>query len=176
LVAVAVAIARTRNLFAAVALGGIYSFCMALALLVLDAPDVSMTEAAVGAGVSTVLLLGALYLTRIEETPSRRVAVVPLLVSVIAGTALLYGAWALPPFGDPAGPIHQHVAPRYLSGVVKETGVPNVVTAVLASYRGFDTFGETVVVLTGGLGVLLLLRGRRRPALHADARNGKDPA
>lgn len=160
----AAAIVRTRSLFSAVALGGIYSFCMALALLVLDAPDVSMTEAAVGAGISTVLLLGALYLTRITETPGRGIALTPLLVSVVAGCALLYGAWALPPFGDPAGPIHQHVAPRYLNDVVKETGVPNVVTAVLASYRGFDTFGETVVVFTGGLGVLLLLLRRRRPA------------
>jgi multicomponent Na+:H+ antiporter subunit B len=173
---VAVAIVRTRNLFSAVALGGIYSFCMALALLVLDAPDVSMTEAAVGAGVSTVLFLGSLYLTRIAETPGRGIAVIPLLVSVVAGSALLYGAWALPPFGDPAGPIHRHVAPRYLNEVVKETGVPNAVTAVLASYRGFDTFGETVVVLTGGLGVLLLLRGRRRPAMNTVERNGKDPA
>ena len=57
MIAAAVAIARVRNLFAIVALGGIYSFLMALALLVLDAVDVSMTEASVGAGVSTVLLL-----------------------------------------------------------------------------------------------------------------------
>lgn len=158
----AVAIARTRNLFAAVAFGGIYSFCMALALLVLDAVDVSMTEASVGAGISTVLLLGALYLTRIEETPAPRLALTPLLVSIATGAALLYGAWGLPPFGDPSGPIHHHVAPRYLRDVVAETGVPNAVTAVLASYRGYDTLGETSVIFTAGIGVLLLLKGRRR--------------
>jgi len=162
-VAAAVAIVRTRNLFAAVALGGIYSFCMALSLLVLDAPDVSMTEASVGAGISTVLLLGALYLTHIEETPAQRLAVAPMLVSIVTGALLLYGAWGLPPFGDPAGPIHNHVAPRYIKDVVAETGVPNAVTAVLGSYRGFDTLGETVVVFTGALGVLMLLKGRRRP-------------
>lgn len=164
----AVAIARTRNLFAAVALGGIYSFTMALALLVLDAVDVSMTEASVGAGISTVLLLGALYLTRMEETPSRRIAVMPLLVSVVAGAGLLYGAWGLPPFGTPDAPIHQHVAPRYLNDVMAETGVPNAVTAVLASYRGYDTLGETTVVFTAGLGVLLLLKGRRKRAPEKD--------
>lgn len=164
----AVAIARTRNLFAAVALGGIYSFTMALALLVLDAVDVSMTEASVGAGISTVLLLGALYLTRMEETPSRRIAVMPLLVSVAAGAGLLYGAWGLPPFGTPDAPIHQHVAPRYLNDVMAETGVPNAVTAVLASYRGYDTLGETTVVFTAGLGVLLLLKGRRKRAPEKD--------
>lgn len=164
----AVAIARTRNLFAAVALGGIYSFTMALALLVLDAVDVSMTEASVGAGISTVLLLGALYLTRMEETPSRRIAAMPLLVSVAAGAGLLYGAWGLPPFGTPDAPIHQHVAPRYLNDVMAETGVPNAVTAVLASYRGYDTLGETTVVFTAGLGVLLLLKGRRKRAPEKD--------
>lgn len=161
LVVAALAIARTRNLFAAVALGGAYSFCMALSLLVLDAVDVSMTEASVGAGVSTVLLLGALYLTHIEETPPQRLSMVPLLVSVAVGAVLLWGAWGLPPFGDPAGPIHHHVAPRYIQDVLSETGVPNAVTAVLASYRGYDTLGETSVIFTAGIGVLLLLKGRR---------------
>jgi len=168
-VIVAAAIVRVRNLFAAVALGGIYSFCMALALLVLDAPDVSMTEASVGAGISTVLLLGALYLTRIEEAPPTRFALGPLITSLAAGAALLYGAWGLPPFGDPANVIHHHVAPRYVNDVVRETGVPNAVTAVLASYRGFDTLGETAVVFTAGIGVLLLLKGRRRPTDPEDA-------
>jgi len=162
LVVTAVAIARVRNLFAVVALGGIYSFLMALALLVLDAVDVSMTEASVGAGISTVLLLGALFLTRIDEAPPLRVSLVPLGVALAAGAALLYGSWDLPPFGDPAGPIHHHVAPRYLNDVIAETGVPNAVTAVLASYRGYDTFGETTVIFTAGIGVLLLLKGRRR--------------
>jgi len=40
--------------------------------------------------------------------------------------------------------------------------VPNAVTAILGSYRGFDTLGETAVVFTAGIGVLLLLSGLRR--------------
>lgn len=159
---IAIAIVRLRNLFAAVALGGIYSFCMALALLVLDAVDVSMTEASVGAGISTVLFLGALYLTRIEEAPPQRVAIGPMIVSLAAGALLLIGAWGLPGFGDPQAVIHHHVVPRYLNDVVRETGVSNAVTAVLASYRGYDTLGETSVIFTAGIGVLLLLKGRRR--------------
>ncbi len=162
LVVLAIAIARARNLVAAVALGGLYSFVMALSLLVLDAADVSMTEASVGAGISTVLLLGALYLTTSEERPSTGGSLTALAVSLIAGAGLLYGAWGLPPFGDPVAPIHQHVAPRYINDVMRETGVPNIVTAVLASYRGYDTLGETTVIFTAGIGVLLLLKGRRR--------------
>jgi multicomponent Na+:H+ antiporter subunit B len=58
--------------------------------------------------------------------------------------------------------IHRHVAPRYLADSIKDTNVPNVVTSVLADYRGYDTLGETTVIFTAGIGVMLLLRGRAR--------------
>jgi len=164
----AVAIALARNLFAAVALGSTYSFLLALALLLLDAPDVSMTEAAVGAGISTVLLLGALSLTGAAEALPQRISVLPLFVSLLTGAALLYGLWDLPAFGDPSAPAQTHVAPRYINEGLQETGVPNLVTAVLASYRGYDTLGETVVIFTAGIGVLLLLKGRRRDSGRRD--------
>jgi multicomponent Na+:H+ antiporter subunit B len=170
LIVTALAIVRTRNLFAVVALGGIYSFMMALALLVLDAVDVSMTEASVGAGISTVLLLGTLYLTKLTEAPAVKFRIAPLLMVLATGATLLYGVVHLPPFGDPSSPIHTHVAPRYLNDVLRETGVPNAVTAVLASYRGYDTLGETTVIFTAGIGVLVLLRRRRRPASANDAK------
>ena len=159
---VVVAMVIQRNLFALVVLTGVYSFTMATILVVLDAVDVAMTEAAVGAGVSTVLLLGALHLVRIDECkPLQRIAL-PLVVSVAVGMALVYGTLGLPAFGDVQAPIQVHVAPRYLQEVLRDTGVPNVVTAVLASYRGYDTLGETTVVFTAGVGVIALLRRTRK--------------
>jgi len=86
----------------------------------------------------------------------------PLLVSVVTGGVLVYGTLGLPAFSDPQAPIHRHVAPRYIHDAERETGVPNVVTAVLASYRGYDTLGETTVVFTAGAGVIALLRRRRQ--------------
>jgi len=160
--AVTVAIVVQRNLFAVVVFGSIYSFLMATALVALDAVDVAMTEASVGAGMSTVLLLGALYLTRGDEVKPLRRPLTPLLVSVVIGASLVYGTLGLPAFSDPQAPIHTHVVPRYLGESLRETGVPNVVTAVLASYRGYDTLGETTVVFTAGAGVIALLRRRRR--------------
>jgi multicomponent Na+:H+ antiporter subunit B len=74
----------------------------------------------------------------------------------------VYGTLGLPAFSDPMAPINTHVVPRYLHDALKETGVPNVVTAVLASYRGYDTLGETTVVFTAGAGVIALLRRIRR--------------
>jgi len=151
-----------RNLFGVVVLFSIYSFLMATVLVALDAVDVAMTEAAVGAGVSTVLLLGALYLTGGTESKPMQRPLLPLALSIAVGAVLAYGMQGLPAFSDPQAPIHSHVAPRYLEQGPKETGVPNVVTAVLASYRGYDTLGETAVVFTAGVGVIALLRRRTR--------------
>ena len=161
MIVVVLAMVLQRNLFGVVVLSGIYSFLMATALVALDAVDVAMTEAAVGAGISTVLLLGAIYLTRASESKPLRRPLLPLVVALGVGGALIHGTLGLPAFSDPAAPIHTHVAPRYIEQAVTETGVPNVVTAVLASYRGYDTFGETIVVFTAGIGVIALLR--RRP-------------
>jgi len=162
MVAIAVAVARHRNLFGVVVLFGAYSFLMATTLAALDAPDVAMTEAAVGAGISTVLMLGALHLVRTLEAKPLRGGLVPLVVVALTGLLVLYGTLGLPAFSDPQAPMHRHVAPRYLEQGLAETGVPNIVTAVLASYRGYDTLGETTVVFTAGIGVIALLRRRRR--------------
>ncbi len=158
----AVGVAVQRNLFSVVVLFGIYSFLMATVLVALDAVDVAMTEASVGAGISTVLLLGALYLCGGEEASPLHRPWLPLVISIVIVGALVYGTLGLPAFSDPQAPIHMVVAPRYLAQAIHETGVPNVVTAVLASYRGFDTLGEVTVVFTAGAGVIALLRRARQ--------------
>jgi len=158
----AIAIVRTRSLFAIVMLSGVFSLLSALLLVTLDAVDVAFTEAAVGAGISTVLMLGTLALTSRMEKPSSHSSFVPFLVVVVTGAALVYGTLDMPHFGDPNAPAQVHVAPDYLKRSVKEIDVPNVVTAILASYRGFDTLGETAVVFTAGIAVLMLISGLRR--------------
>ncbi len=164
--ATVVAIVRTRNLFAVVMLGGIYSLLAASMFVVLDAVDVAFTEAAVGAGISTVLFLGTLALTTQREKAPAHSQIIPLFVVVVTGAALIYGTLDMERFGDPDAVVHQHVAPVYLADSLNKTGVPNVVTAVLASYRGYDTLGEVTVIFTAGIGVILLLGswrvGRRR--------------
>lgn len=162
LVIVTIAIVFQRSLFAVVILAGIYSFLMATTMIVLDAVDVAMTEAAVGAGISTVVFLATLHLTRAREYPRPRTAFLPMFVSLVVGAALIGGTFDLPRFGSADEPIHKHVAPHYLNKSIPETGVPNVVTSVLADYRSFDTLGETSVIFTAGIGIIVLLRGRRR--------------
>jgi len=167
--AAVVALARSRNLFAVVVLSGVYSFMMATVLVALDAVDVAMTEASVGAGISTVLFLATLHLVKSTEMKQIRVKLLPLFVVAVTGGVLVWGTLVLPPFGTADAPIHKHVAPRYLSESIKETNVPNVVTSILADYRSFDTLGETTVIFTAGIGVLLLLRRSRRREADQDA-------
>ncbi len=155
-------LARNRNLFAVIILSGAYSFLMATVLVAMDAVDVAMTEASVGAGISMVLFLSALYLCKSEEARPLHRPWLPLATSLAVGALLVYGTLELPEFSDPNAPIHQHVVPRYLNDLKQEVDIPNVVTAVLASYRGYDTLGETTVIFTAGAGVLALLRRRRQ--------------
>ncbi len=160
----ALAAVQLRDLFAVVMLFGIYSLLAAGMFVVMDAVDVAFTEAAVGAGVSTVLMLGTLALTgRREKAPTHK-PLLPLVVVFITGAALIYGTLDMPKFGDPDAPVHRHVAPRYIEESPKEIGIPNIVTSVLASYRGYDTLGEVTVIFTAGIGVLALLGigGRKR--------------
>lgn len=175
LVVVAFAIVRLKSLFAIVMLQGVYSLLCAAWFVSLDAVDVAFTEAAVGAGVSTVLMLAAMLLATREAKPvPMRRQFGPLVVCVLAGLAMLYAVGDMPAYGDPNSPANAYVGMDYMARTYDEIHIPNVVTAVLASYRGFDTFGEVVVVFAAGLGVLLLLGLNGNAGLWRAKPNGID--
>ena len=171
----------TRDLLGAVMLMGIYSLLLAIEWANLFAMDVSYTEAAVGAGASTILLLTALTRTGTREKAGPNFHPTALLTALVTGAVLIYGTSDLPRFGDPLAPATVHVAPEYITQTVGKVGateatendfgdhVPNAVTAVLASYRGYDTMFETAVIFTAGVCVIIILRplagsARRRTA------------
>lgn len=158
LLAVGIAVVRLKNLFAVVMLTGVYSLLSAAWFVSLDAVDVAFTEAAVGAGISTVLLLGAMLLTSRECDPvPRQRHWAALAVVAVTGALLFYALGDMPVYGDPNSPANSYVGMEYMQLTIEDIGIPNVVTAILASYRGFDTMGEVFVVFAAGLGVALLL-------------------
>ena len=186
LIIVGVLVARTTNLYAAAMLTGIFSLLSAGLFTLMDAVDVAFTEAAVGAGISTVLILGTLVLTSHEER-QQAPRILPFGVVIIVGLLLVWGTLGMKPYGDPSAPIHTHFASqfqekefkalKYYEAETNQTlkpedvktdeksmgiGLPNLVTAILASYRGYDTMGETGVIFTAGVGVMLLLSTRKR--------------
>ena len=87
---------------------------------------------------------------------------VHLIATGVTGLLLVFGTVDMPEFGDPASPASRHVSPRYIEESLAETEVPNMVTAVLADYRSYDTLGETTVIFTAALACLLILRGKRK--------------
>jgi len=175
---IAVAIVRIRNLLAVTMLTGIYSLIVAVLFVLMDAVDVALTEAAVGAGLMVILMLATIALTTREERPHRmRHNLLALVVVVITGAALIYATLDMPRFGDPEAPAHVHLSPRFTQDSPQEIGIPNMVTSVLASYRGIDTLGEAVVVFAAAVGVLLVLGSgtvRRRKSAARSDKDDKD--
>jgi len=151
---------------------------------------VSFTEAAVGAGISTILLIGALVVVGSEEKRRHRIHWPGLLIVVVTTAVLVYGTLDMTGLGDPLAPVHRNVGPEYISQTVEKnaappktgheaTGisaanedkdrhgdyfhghVPNLVTSIIVTYRAYDTMFEVAVIFTAGISLVLLLRGRK---------------
>jgi len=181
LVLTAIATVEMRNLYSAVMMFSIYSLLMACFWMTMDAVDVAYAEAAVGAGISTILLIGTLVLTGSQETVRRAFSPAALAACLLCGALLVYGTLDMPAFGDRNAPAHTHPIyegytrqdvpkdPAGKSGQVAADHnsnffhghVPNQVTSVIVAYRAYDTLFEAVVILTAGLSMILLLRGRK---------------
>lgn len=153
----ALLIARTENLFSAAFLAGVSSLLVATLYMVLQAPDVAFTEAAVGAGISTVFFLVAIGAVGEHYAYTALKKIPALILSLMVGGLIYYSMLDLPYLGASNIALHSHVANYYLENTATEIGVANVVTAVLASYRSMDTLGETAVIFTAGVGVLIIL-------------------
>ena len=165
LVILGIAIIRLGSLFAAVMLTGIFSLVAACLYVSMDAVDVAFTEAAVGGGIATLLFLSTIALTTSQEKTGRKISLPAFFVVMLTGFVLMFGVSDIPTYGDSSAPAHQYLSDRYVNKSPQEIGVPNMVTSVLASYRGFDTMGEVTVIFTAGIAVLMLLgRGLRNRA------------
>lgn len=158
----AVTTALFRDVLSAIVVFAAYSLGMAILYTLLLAPDVAMTEAAISAGVTTILLLVALARTARPEGESTFESIHwPGVVVVVAFVGVMLTLLrSIPQIGDPTAPAWSNpdVTGYYIENTYAHTGVENAVTAVLAAFRGFDTFGEAVVVFAAGIAVLIVLR------------------
>jgi multicomponent Na+:H+ antiporter subunit B len=78
--------------------------------------------------------------------------------------------------GDPSAPAAVHVSPRYIERAQDEAGATNMVTAVLADYRAYDTLGEVLVIFTAGLACLLVLGAFTVPGATAEPEDDDEMA
>ena len=80
------------------------------------------------------------------------------VIVLLFGSLLIYCTLDFPVWGDLKSPASTHVSPYYIENTLEDTSVPNIVTAVLADYRGYDTMFETIVIFTAGIVCIFLLR------------------
>ena len=151
-----------KDLLSAAIIFGAYSFLMCLLWTEMGAVDVAFTEASVGAGVSTVLFFAAVFQTSRMVRPRRSARwlskAVGLTAALLTGLVLVIAEKDFPDFASPFSPASLHLSPYYITQTLHDTNVPNIVTSVLADYRGFDTMFETAVIFTAGLAVIAILR------------------
>ncbi|MFV0431178.1 MAG: DUF4040 domain-containing protein [Alphaproteobacteria bacterium] len=164
---------KLRSLMSVILVSGIFTLLAAGVYITMDAVDVAFTEAAVGAGISTVLGLGTLavlkFTPQTAANPDHFKDSLPaFIVCLLVGAFLFYSTLDMPQYGHPNNPIHTHVANYYLGVSYQEFGIPNIVTAVLGGYRALDTLGETVVVFTAAIGVSALIGATKRKTKHVD--------
>ncbi|MBI4054699.1 MAG: DUF4040 domain-containing protein [Elusimicrobia bacterium] len=165
LCACAVGVLLLSDLVGAIFLLSCYSFFLALLWTFWGAADVAFTEAVVGAGASTVFFLLALFqMSPVARTRKLRFRHGAAFLSLGALGLLLFLGVDFPFFGAAGSPAHLHVSPAYILRAMSQMKTPNLVTAILADYRGFDTLIETAVIFTAGVACLLILEGKRGPS------------
>jgi multicomponent Na+:H+ antiporter subunit B len=84
------------------------------------------------------------------------------VIVFLCGSLLIFHTSDFPDWGNPASPASTHVSPYYIEKAMDDTAVPNIVTAVLADYRGYDTMFETTVIFCAGIACFFLLRITKR--------------
>jgi multicomponent Na+:H+ antiporter subunit B len=161
----------TRSLLTSAVTLTVFSFLMALSFVTMGAIDVGFTEAVVGAGVTGIFIIIAIFKTArpSPETSGSRFRVAKLAVLFLFGALLIYGSTGLPDRGNANAPLNHdpsaagtvNAASYYIQNAYEDAATPNMVTVILADYRGYDTLGEEIVILAAGLICFLVLRTTR---------------
>ncbi|XVN43440.1 MAG: DUF4040 domain-containing protein [Candidatus Rickettsia vulgarisii] len=136
----------------------VFSLLISISYLLMDAPDVAMTEVALGSCLSSCVFLS--FLNRLPKPHRHDLKHTRLISSSIICLIFIiilpYAGFNLPEYGSTDSPLQNHLTKYYIENTQQDIGIPSFITALLASYRGYDTLGETIVILIAGISVLLL--------------------
>ncbi len=158
LVVISIKLIFCNSLLETVIISSIFSLLIGLSYLLMDAPDVAMTEVALGACLSGCVFLGFLSkLPTIQKCNLKSTRVISSsIICIIFIVVLTVAGLDLPEYGAIDSPLQNHLTKYYIENTKSDIGIPSFVAALLASYRGYDTLGETIVILIAGISVLLL--------------------
>lgn len=155
----AIIIAIENNRIRLIIYSSIVSLLCCVIYLLMDAADVAMTEAAIGAAISTVLLL--VFASKVPYKASNEFTLKSFIAMVIASSffaVCIYISPILKEYGSETK-VHSHIANYYVN-ISRNLNIESIVAAILASFRGFDTLWETTVILTAGLAVYVIVGSR----------------
>jgi multicomponent Na+:H+ antiporter subunit B len=150
---------ETRLLINIIALS-FFSFVISACYLLMDAPDVAMTETALGVCLSTCIFLSVLknYNGTIENVKNSKLKIVITLLMIFCLIEiLLYLGLNITSYGSNKTALHNNINQYFLKNTQKDIGIPSFVAAMLASYRGYDTLGETAVILIAGIAIVFIV-------------------
>lgn len=184
----AISVSFSKNLLNSVLIFMGYSVVMSVVWMIIESPDLAITEAAVGAGITSVLFF--VTLNRIhsmfkntkdkkenpdEELPQvKRFKVLYVTVAVVFtvffSVLLVLTVSSSPRIGDVNNPANNEVAERYIEEGLEETGATNIVAGMILDYRAFDTLGESHVLFVATITVTVLLRLDKRKRKEGDTR------
>lgn len=150
-----------KSAFSSCISSGLFSISCAILYFFLQSPDVAMTEASIGVFLSTAFFLMTARIIKTENfLVLSKFKLFLTLICFVSVTLILYcGVLTLGNFGNIESARGGSGA-LYLLLSYKEYHIANVVTTVLASLRGFDTMGETIIILTSALGIFAILKLR----------------
>ena len=149
-----------------------FSATISCCYIILDSPDVAMTEVALGAALSTTILLNAvkiinhdnnILITNNYSYAERLFILAVILIAVIFVISAINLGNNIAEFGDANSMLHKGVSKYYISNTYSDTHVPSMIAAILASYRGYDTLGETLVILLAAIAVTFIMFADKAP-------------
>lgn len=135
----------------------LFSIFCTITYILLDAPDVAMTEAALGICITTIIMFKIASNISLKKEVEKKNRLPAFIISILFAALLIYAGMDLPKFGDINSPVHSYVMDYYHENTYSEIGIPSFVAAILASYRGYDTFGETLVIYIAGICTIFIL-------------------
>ena len=157
LIAATIKLVFCKTMIETVILLSVFSMLICVIYLIMDAPDVAMTEAALGACLSSCILLNLIKIIKDDKAVKQYNTIAAAILCAVFIAVLSFAGFDLPLYGDAGSNVQTHVSKYYIENTKTDINIPSMVAAILASYRGFDTLGETTVILIAGLGVLLIL-------------------
>jgi multicomponent Na+:H+ antiporter subunit B len=156
---VSISLIIIKDTLSVVVIFGLISILSTLFYVFNLAPDVAITEAAVGSAISTIFFIMTIAVqNKIPNKKNNKIVIIMIaILCFILFLILVYLTIKLQKYGNSNNIIHGTISQYYIANTGKNFGIPNIVTAILGGYRGLDTLFETTVIFAAAMGARSIL-------------------